>query len=643
MSRKLRYLLIAPAVLVGLFLLVAVAFGIDRALHSDEVLRGVVVGEVDVSGMDSNEGRAALQAFEDELVTTPALFRLNGSTLTLDPVSVGFSVDEAVAADAAMEVGRSGSIFEQFGWWWSHLFDDEVLELPAALDEEAFEKIAEDWSKEYISDPPFDGAIRVEGVTPVAEYPRAGRQVATESARATVLKTLAVRDREVVELEVGPAAPALTNEDVDEALLTAEIMLSGAVVLSRLDPPVAATFTVEDLAGAFASETVTNSDARLEVGFDPEAVEEIIAPLRPELELPPVDAALRVNDDLTVSVVPGTPGTRIDAELTAAALEGAAMVVSRQGTLPFEDGADPEFTTEDAEELDIRHLVSRFTTYHACCESRVDNIQLFADVVDGTIVESGETLSLNDLVGERTEERGFKPAGTIIRGEIVDTVGGGVSQFATTFYNAVFWGGYEDVTHTPHSYYFSRYPEGIEATISWPVPNLEFRNNRDSAILIRTSYTGTSITVSFFGNNGGRMVVGEQSGGITRMTAATEGDDTAYVVEGEVSGRYANTQAPIEYIANEAIKPGEELVVERGRDGWSVTVTRIITYPDRTVEEREWPVRYRTQAREIEVHPCTLPADHPAYVEECPVEETTTTESTTTSTDTTTTTEAGGD
>jgi vancomycin resistance protein YoaR len=642
MSRNLRFLAIALAALAAVVLLILAGFGIDRGVHAGDVLRNVMVDEIDLSGMDPDEARTALQVFEDELVTTPARFQLNGNTFPLDPETVGFFVDEEAATEAALNVGRSGSIFAQFGWWWTHLFTDEILELPVGLDEDAVAELAAKWTETHISDPPFDGAIVLDGVTPVAEYPRDGRRVAIDEATATVLETLAVREREVGVLQIVPASPALTAEDVDEALRAAETMLSGPVVLSRREPPISVTFTVEDLARAFTSELITNSDTRLEIGFDPETVEEIITPLRPDLELPPVDASFRFNEDYTVSVVPGMLGTLIDPRLATAALEGATQVASRQGKLPFQEGAEPEFTTADAEALDIKHLVSSFTTYHACCESRVDNIQLFADIVDGTLVLPGESLSLNALVGERTEERGFKPAGTIIKGKIVDTVGGGVSQFATTFFNAVFWGAYEDIDHTAHSYYFTRYPEGIEATISWPAPHLEFRNNRDSAILIRTSHTDTSITVRFYGNNGGRVVIGEQSGGITRLTVPSEGDGTGYVVEGEVTGRYSYTEPPIEYIANETIKPGEEKIVESGRNGWTVTVTQIITYADRTVDEISWPVRYRPQPREIEVHPCNLPPDHEAYVEECPPEETTTTtEGTTPSTDTTTTT-AGG-
>ena len=150
--------------------------------------------------------------------------------------------------------------------------------------------------------------------------------------------------------------------------------------------------------------------------------------------------------------------------------------------------------------------VSEFTTFHPCCQPRVTNIQRMADLVDGVIVLPGEEFSLNEHVGLRTEENGFVEAPMILRGEFVPSVGGGVSQFATTLFNAIFYGGYEDVYHQPHSYYFSRYPEAREATVSFPNPELIFRNDTAAAVLIRTEYTDESITVKFFGDNEGRQV-----------------------------------------------------------------------------------------------------------------------------------------
>ncbi len=169
-------------------------------------------------------------------------------------------------------------------------------------------------------------------------------------------------------------------------------------------------------------------------------------------------------------------------------------------------------------------LVSEFTTYHSCCQNRVINIQLIADTIDGAIVQPGETFSINQHVGQRTTGKGYVVAGAIIGGEIVYegspiNIGGGTSQFATTLYNAAFFGGYEDVYHKPHSLYFSRYPLGREATLSWPGPDVIFRNDTGTPVRIDTSHTSTSITVRLYGNNEGREV----TAGITGWATSRDG------------------------------------------------------------------------------------------------------------------------
>ncbi|HSJ27409.1 MAG TPA: VanW family protein, partial [Acidimicrobiia bacterium] len=297
-----------------------------------------------------------------------------------------------------------------------------------------------------------------------------------------------------------------------------------------------------------------------------------------------------------------------------------ASSVRRQGTLPFVEGAEPNIRTADLEQLGIRHLVSEFTTYHPCCQNRVTNIQLMADIIDGAIVMPGGTFAVNEYVGERTEERGFLEDGTIIRGELVPTVGGGVSQFATTMYNAIFWGGYQDVTHRPHTFYFSRYPEGIEATISWQQPELAFRNDTDSAVWIRTAHTDTSITVKFYGSNDGRVIVGDHDNGTTEIRVIREGGPDARRVRAEVSERSNFTEPTIEYRANPELEVEQTRRVQSPSQGWTVTVKRFIERAGTTHEE-QWTVRYLARREILEVHPCMVPG---AGVE-CPEPTTTTT------------------
>ena len=151
--------------------------------------------------------------------------------------------------------------------------------------------------------------------------------------------------------------------------------------------------------------------------------------------------------------------------------------------------------------------IGTFTTYYDRCADpcRVTNIQLIADAVDGVSIAPGDSFSINDHVGQRTEAKGYVPAGAIIGGELYccdhpANIGGGTSQFATTLYNAVFFAGLEVVYHRPHSIWFSRYPMGREATLGFPSPDLEFRNDTDWPIDIEVTYTETSITVTIVGS-----------------------------------------------------------------------------------------------------------------------------------------------
>ena len=106
-----------------------------------------------------------------------------------------------------------------------------------------------------------------------------------------------------------------------------------------------------------------------------------------------------------------------------------------------------------------------------------------------SLSQPGERFSVNDFVGERTREKGFVSAGTIQQGHFKDDVGGGISQFATTLFNAAFFAGLEFDDYQSHTIYISRYPYGREATLNYPDVDLAFINNTPYGILIWPEYT----------------------------------------------------------------------------------------------------------------------------------------------------------
>jgi vancomycin resistance protein YoaR len=340
---------------------------------------------------------------------------------------------------------------------------------------------------------------------------------------------------------------------------------------------------------------VEREGQRLALRFDPEKLVPLFERTRKEIEREPVDAKFSIDEKGTITILPSQPGLRVDLERAGKALLQAAVSSERSAGLPLVEGAPPKLGTERASELGIKGLVSSFTTRHPCCEKRVDNIHRIATLLDGIVVEPGETVSVNALVGPRTTKNGFIPAPTIEEGEMVDSVGGGISQFATTFFNALFHGGYDIVERQPHSYWFPRYPMGHEATLSWPKPDIIFKNDTDAGLLIKTQFSGTSITVKLYGDNGGRKI------------------------DSSVSGRKDVVEPKLEILPNPKLPPDEEKVKEPGSIGWSVIATRIVTFLDGTKKEERRKVTYSPRPRRVEVHPCRIPKGEKGYTgETCP-------------------------
>ena len=156
------------------------------------------------------------------------------------------------------------------------------------------------------------------------------------------------------------------------------------------------------------------------------------------------------------------------------------------------------YTTEQAESATFDDVIGEFTTGGFSSASGT-NIALVSQMVNGAFVAPGDTFSLNGYTGPRGTAQGFVESGIILNGHADKAVGGGISQFATTLYNASYFAGMEDVAHTPHSYYISRYPAGREATVYEGAIDLAFKNSSDTPILIEAVTTGSDVTVRIKG------------------------------------------------------------------------------------------------------------------------------------------------
>jgi vancomycin resistance protein YoaR len=592
-QRRAIFILVPLAIL----LLPLAVYAADRATSSDQVARNVTVAGVAVGGLDRSDATLAVQAHEQQLRQSPAVFIVNGQTFTLMPDEVGLTANTQKAVAEAMAARRTDGVVGNFLSWIASFGSIEDIPLELRFSDDAIEAQIQGWEVRAIPNPAFNGSVAAVDGEVVATYPRAGETIDRPSAHEAIVTEMSTLDKQPATLSVVTQDPTLSDADVDAAAAEMQSMIDDDITLRSNEVGFRTTITASQLASAVRSRLTQTGDA-LEVYFDEQTVLEILEPRRIEYEIQPVDAAFDIDLETNrIKVIPGRNGTLLDVdalliEMKRVALEGGT------GVFPLLVGAEPDFTTTEAESYTSLGLLAEFTTTHPAGEDRVINIHQMAKDVDGAIVQPGEEWSINDYVGQRTEAGGYVAAPAIINGvpyccDHPANIGGGVSQFGTTLFNAVFYACLEDVDHKPHSLSFSRYPKGVEATLGYPGPDVRFRNDTDAPVIIKTAYTDTSITVLMYGDNGGK-------------TCRAETAEPTDIVPFEE-----------ELVADEegVVEPGERVKERGGLDGFFIHVDRVVTYPDGREEvdlQLDW--RYSPLSELYKVHPCEVtgePVDCP--------------------------------
>lgn len=519
--------------------------------------------------------------------------RVGDRAFDVSASSVGLALDVDGTAARALAKGREGSWLRQLGTFFARPFTRGDVPVAVRFDAPKTEAVLEGFERAALGEPAVEGSV---GYTDhvVATYPREGLAVVRADAIASLERAL-VDVRGVVPLRVEARKPKLSAAAVDRAREEAERLVGTEVVLHAAAGEAKLVFGVTDLGRALRSRLSTSVPPGLDVFLDEAALRETIQRSRSELEKPARDATFDVSPLRHVTLVPSELGSRLDDDGIVRSVIELTGGKERQGTLPFQNDVVPALTTEQAEALHIDGLVSEYRTPFPCCEARVKNIERMAALVDKTIVRPGDTWSLNAHSGPRTAANGFVAGPTIVEGEMEMTIGGGVSQFATTLFNAVFDGGYEIIQRQPHTYWFPRYPEGYDATLGYPLPDLVFRNDSEAGVFIRATTGKTFVRIELYGNKGGRKV------------------------ERHVSSRFDIVRPQIELISNPDLSPDETRVRFSGAIGWSVNVTRTVTFPDLHKKEEGRKVTYSPRARRVETHPCRIPPGDPSYTgEKCP-------------------------
>lgn len=275
----------------------------------------------------------------------------------------------------------------------------------------------------------------------------------------------------------------------------------------------------------------------------------------------PEDADITVKGE-KVEVMPGKVGRALDVAATLRQLARTLEDPTANSVAAVVETTTPNVTAEDLADIEV--VLGQFTTkFNPGSRNRTHNLRLAAEALNETVIKPGETLSLNDRIGERLTERGYRPAPIFLEGEVKPSTGGGVCQIATTTYNAALLANLDIVERHHHSRPVHYAPTGQDATVYWGQYDFRFKNNLTHALLLLVDMGENTLTMKFLGSREDDYDVE-----ITRTGLSRIGFNTKEQPDPE-------------------LEEGKREVEKEGRSGWRVNVFRKVTRGGETVRDEK--------------------------------------------------------
>lgn len=413
-------------------------------LSYNKVYDGVYLNNDRVSHLTKEELRQFINnKYNEPLKTASITLTYNGMRWNIGAEDLKLLINEDKLIEQLYSPGHSGSIFRRLSDIVSIRMNKLQVDLFSdysdliSYDQKKIDEIAERISKESYSEV-IQHQVVVNNNKVVITSGREGHYLPVDKIKKTVIETLNKRDSFHVNLE--------------------------------------------DIA------VITKPDA-----LDPEKVAEDL--------YVPAENAQYVKKNNIIVIEPHKYGQRVNEAELNEIINELAFFSDKTYTLDLIE-IEPEIKADNIKLPTFNDTLGEATTrFSAGDKNRNHNIALAASVINGTYLLPGEVFSFNEIVGDTTAAKGYKPAGTYVNGKLVDDYGGGVCQVSTTLYNAVINAGIDVVQRSAHSMTVSYVPLGMDAAIAMPYKDLKFKNNTSEPILITASTTTTSITFKIKGVN----------------------------------------------------------------------------------------------------------------------------------------------
>ncbi len=478
-------------------LLLVFIFGLEMA-NLNKVIYGVSIGSEKIGGLNQVELKKTLFSKLKKLENIN--IKNNNETWVENQKNLGVVIDMDKSLNSAFLIGREQNIFLGLKTQLVSLFTNKEFKLQVDIDNTTLDEfVSKKLSKLNVKAQNAKFLFNEDNASIIKES--FGKLIDKETLKKDILNKISSLSDKDIKIKFKTDFPNITEKDLKLILNDVSKLLVNAPYLVFEDGSQSWKIDKSQIKDFIMVEKKDTAKLRL----NQKKIKDFLIQISPSINRSPKNATLTIKNNKVSEFAISQNGLKLEIEKSAKEIENKILNGEKKIQLITKEVL-AEIRTETIDNLGIIEKIgSGISDFSGSPASRIHNIKLGAAKINGTLLKPGEEFSFVKNIGEISKGAGYKPSYVIKNGKTYPEYGGGLCQVSTTTFRAAMYAGLKITERFPHSYPVKYYnPQGFDAAIYGPHPDLRFKNDTPANILIQAYTKGTKLYFDFYGTSDGR-------------------------------------------------------------------------------------------------------------------------------------------
>lgn len=496
------------AIMAGLVILFFIFSLFLNVASANKIVYGVKIGNEKIGGKSPEKIKEFLLSEINNIRKQGILLKINTETISVKPAELGIAFNISRNIEKLYQMGRDGNFLSNYFAKIFILITSKKTGIEFEFDYQKFNEFIANKLAKF--EKPAENAtltFNAEINEFVLKPSSAGYILNKEKLLSDISDSIANLQKKEIKINFKQDQPKVKDDGVFAAKEKAEkILILAPIVFKYKDKKW--EFNKDDILNSLIFKPELAEDGwQLGIFLDEKIILEELTAIAPTINQEPVNAVLTEKNGKIVEFSISQPGLRLDVDKNLTLIIEKIFNFEKEINLAV-DEIEPQISTKSIDNLGLTALLAvGESDFAGSPSSRIHNIKIGAAKFNGILIPPEKEFSFNENLGEVDEKSGYKAELVIQKDRTAPEYGGGLCQVSTTLFRAAMQAGLLITERAPHAYPVKYYnPQGFDATIYPPHPDLKFVNDTPSNILIQTKIKGTKLYFELYGTDDERKV-----------------------------------------------------------------------------------------------------------------------------------------